>query len=158
MGKYLRASIRTLKRSSRKFENEDVYVQESAFLKDECDTGGLGLYASRPYRKGDVVQEYKGNEISDRAANMKSRSRQYMFDVKGANGKVLFVIDAARASTSSAARYTNAVLDYNDPRRNAEFKQYDQKIYLVASKPIKTHQEIISFYGADTSRVICEKR
>ena len=77
-----------------------------------------------------------------------------MFNVRK-NHKISFVIDAAVASKSSAARYVNSVTSFTDNDRNTEFVQYNQRIYLVAAKQIVKHRELISFYGEDTDKIIC---
>jgi len=46
----------------------------------------------------------------------------YMFEVK-VNGEIIKVIDGALARTSSAARYANTVLEFDDPERNSTFVQ-----------------------------------
>ena len=153
MGKFSEASKRTPKTSSSSFSNDDVYVSQSAYLKS-CKVNGSGLYANRSYDKGDVIQEYRGKIISVDQSNEKSRNKQYMFNVKH-NHKTLFVIDAAVARTSSASRYVNSVSSFTDNDRNTEFVQYKQRIYLVASKKIAKHDELISFYGENTDKIIC---
>ena len=154
MGKFSEASRRTPKTSSRSFSNNDVYVSKSVYLRS-CKVKGFGLYANRYYNKGDVIQEYKGKIISVDQSNEKTRNKQYMFNVKH-NHKILFVIDAAIARTSSASRYVNSVTSFTDNDRNTEFVQYKQRIYLVASKQIAKHDELISFYGENTDKIICE--
>ena len=153
MGKFSEASIRTPKSSSNSFSNNDVYVSLSTYLST-CKVKGFGLYANRSYNKGDVIQEYKGKQISVEHSNQKSRNKQYMFNVKQ-NNKIIFVIDAAVARTSSAARYVNSVTDFTDNDRNTEFVQYKQRIYLVATKRISKKDELISYYGEHTDQVIC---
>jgi len=153
MGKFSEASMRTPKFSSNSFYNNDVYVSQSIYLS-ACKVKGFGLYANRSYNKGDVIQEYKGRQISVEQSNQKSRNKQYMFNVKH-NHKILFVIDAAVARTSSAARYVNSVTDFTDNDRNTEFVQYKQRIYLVATKRISKNDELISYYGEHTDQLIC---
>lgn len=55
---------------------------------------------------------------------------------------------------SSAAKFVNTSLSWYYKERNTEFKQYDKKIYLVASKKIRAWTEIIAFYGEETMRII----
>ena len=153
MGKFSEASKRTLKTSSNSFSNNDVYVSQSVYLQS-CEVRGWGLYANRLYNKGDVIQEYIGKIISLEQSNAKTRNKQYMFNVRK-NHKISFVIDAAVASKSSAARYVNSVTSFTDNDRNTEFVQYNQRIYLVAAKQIVKHRELISFYGEDTDKIIC---
>jgi SET domain-containing protein len=139
-----------------------VYVSVSKYLKERCGSAAdgnmaYGLYASRQYLKGDVIQEYKGRIISEKESNEKRRNIEYMFDVRQGR-KILFVIDAGDPKNSSAARYANSVLDFHDKDRNAEYVQHDRKIYLVASKRVRPNEELLSFYGENTENIICSGR
>lgn len=149
MGKYKDARARTRVGVSPAFRDEWVYVSTSSYI-----SSGYGLYASRTYHKGDVIIEYVGKRISDADAEKKKAHKRYLFDVRGRNRKVLFVLDAASPKVSSAARYVNTTLSYGDPVRNTKFIQYKKRIYLVATRRIQPNREIISFYGADTHRLI----
>lgn len=79
--------------------------------------------------------------------------KKYMFDVKQGT-KVIHVIDSANNVNASAAKFVNAPPSWDSPLRNAEFKQYKLKIYLVAIKNIAQGDEILAYYGADTDRII----
>lgn len=151
--KYNDASVRTSKKSSPTFMNDDVYVSKSIFLKKN-GVDGYGLYASRPYDVGDVIQEYTGIKIDlEQAANKKSH-KNYFFEVKK-NGRTSFIIDAANASRSSPARFVNSIrYEHEEKFRNTSFVQYQQKIYLVAIKPIKKTDELIAYYGKFTETII----
>ena len=151
--KYSDASVRTSKKSSPTFRNDDVYVSKSNFLKKN-GVDGYGLYASRPYYTGDVIQEYTGIKISLEEATNKKTHKNYFFEIK-ANGKIVCIIDAANASRSSPARYVNTIRYAHEERyRNTTFVQYQQKIYLVAIKPIKRDSELIAYYGKFTENII----
>jgi len=148
MGKYANASKRTPKFSSDTYRDDWVYVGRSIFIK------GHGLFAAARYVKGDVIQEYKGEKISDKQADFVSGyCKKYLFDVNVKN-KTIFVINSCDKSKSSAARYINSTLNYTDTRRNAHFVQYKKKIYIVATKTIPIDKEILAFYGPYTFGVI----
>jgi SET domain-containing protein len=125
-------------------------VAPSKFLK-KLRINGNGLYANRNYKAGDVVIEYIGRTITDKEAESKSRFSQCMFDVK-VNGKVIHVIDSANNKYSSAAKFVNSSSSWHSRQRNAEFKQYNQSVYLVATKGIRAGTEIISYYVLYTNR------
>jgi SET domain-containing protein len=97
--------------------------------------------------------EYKGRIISDEEAEAKRQCTQYMFDVKKGK-KIVRVIDGARNRYASAGKYVNSTPTYNDRKRNAEFVQYKMKIYIVATKRIRSGHEILVYYGEDTNRII----
>jgi hypothetical protein len=153
MGKFKEASNRTPSTSSPTFENDDVYVGISTYLKEKDQHG---LFANRDFDENEIIQEYIGKNITNEESNNKKKSTMYMFEVK-VNGRVDKVIDGALARTSSAARYANTVLDFDDPERNSTFVQYNERIYLKASRKIKRFQEIITYYGKNTQNVINAK-
>ena len=152
MGKFQDASDRT---RVGVFADEYIFVDNSQFL-ETLGIEGKGLFAATDYEVGDVIQEYRGKIISDEEAEQKTRSKNYMMDVKE-NHKVIHVIDAANSRSSSAVKFVNTTLTWNDHKRNAEFTQYNKKIYLVATKKIKTGSEILVYYGPDTKRIVTQK-
>jgi hypothetical protein len=152
MGYFSEASKRTPKRSSKTFRNDDVYVAKSKLLNNT----ELGLFANRDYDAGDIIQEYKGKNISDEDAENKTRNRKYMFEVRR-RGNVVHVIDAANSHTSSAVRFVNTSLKRHNKQQNSEFKQYALRIYLVATKQIPKHTEFVAYYGDNTFGVLNEK-
>lgn len=153
MGKFSEASDRTPKKSGSSFRNDDVYVARSKYLK----TKDCGLYANRPFKKGDVIQEYKGRKVNNEDALKLEKTKyasKYLFEVSDGRNKVLYVIDGSDPTRTSAARYANTTIDWDDGARNSEFKQYDKKIYLMASKSINKHKEILTFYGHAVKNMI----
>lgn len=152
MGKYSEASERTVVNIKSDYKDDYVYVDDSMYLQS-LGIKGKGLYANRMYKKGDVIMEYKGILLTNDQANEKARFTQYLFNVKK-DGKIHHVIDGANNRYASAAKYVNSVLDFRDKVRNTEFKQYDKKVYLVASKDIKRNDEFIAYYGDNTIGVI----
>lgn len=130
----------------------NVYVSDSRFL-GSMGINGKGLYASRPFRAREYIQEYLGKKITDEQAERKKRFRNYMFDVKR-RGRVIHVLDGAQKRHSSAARYVNAA--NHASQQNAHFVQSGEHILLRALKPIPKNREIIAWYGADTGRVIAQ--
>jgi SET domain-containing protein len=153
MGKFSEASKRTPSTSSPTFENDDVYVAESSYLKEKNQ---CGLFANRNFGVGDIIQEYIGKHITKEESDNKKKSTMYMFEVK-VNGKIDKVIDGAKAGTSSAARYANTVLKNDDPMKNSDFVQYRGRIYLKAVKEIQKSKEIITYYGKNTHDIINAK-
>jgi SET domain-containing protein len=152
MSRYEEASSRTRIRISRTYKDEYVSVQRSEFLARQ-NYKGLGLYANKKYKAGDVILEYIGKKLTNDEANQKRSHKNYLFDVKQ-NKKVIFVLDGANNKYSSAAKFVNSTLSFTDKKRNAEFVQRNQKIYLIASRPISKGKEIISFYGEHALDII----
>jgi SET domain-containing protein len=155
MGKFSDASKRTPSHSSPTFENDDVYVAESSYVKEKHQRC-LGLFANRNFDEGEIIQEYIGKHITKEESDNKTKSTMYMFEVK-VNGRVDKIIDGANARTTSAARYANTVLKNDDPMKNSDFVQYRGRIYLKAVKKILKSQEIITYYGKNTQDIINAK-
>lgn len=156
MGKYREASARTKPGVTPTYTDDYVYVAPSEYL-GYLKNGDLGLYANRKFYPRDVIVEYLGKKITDSQAERKQKSKQYMFDVKAPGNKIVFVLDGASNKHASAAKFVNTVLSWNDPKRNAEFVQYNQRIYLIASKMIQKGDELLSFYGTETLDIIRAK-
>jgi hypothetical protein len=114
------------------------------------------LFANRNFDKGEIIQEYIGKHITKEESDNKKKSTMYMFEVKKYK-KIIKVIDGANKKTSSAARYANTVLKIDDPMKNSDFVQYDERIYLKASRKIKRFEEIITYYGENTQNIINAK-
>jgi hypothetical protein len=151
-GKFEEASLRTKKGVNTTYHDEYVRVKESEYLK-KLNLTGNGLYAERVFNKGDVIMEYLGKIISDKAAEAMTVHRKYLFDVKKGK-KVIHVIDANNNLVASAIKFVNTVQDWYDQARNSHFVQWNKKIYLVASKRITKGKEFLAYYGPDTDRII----
>ena len=155
LDKFKDASARTPNRSSPTFANEDVYVKKSRFLMDR-KVNGYGLYASRDYQIGDVIQEYTGKVMSLEECKKKRTHRNYFFEVRK-NGQIEFVIDGANTTHSGPARYVNTIrYEEEVPFQNTKFVQKRMKIYLVAIRPIYREDELISYYGKHTEAIISQ--
>lgn len=155
MGKFYDASSRTPSYSSTTFKNRDVYVAPSAYLKNI----GYGLYANRDYGERDIIQEYKGGRLTHRQAlemeadQENTQAKNYLFEVNNGQ-KVNHVIDGSDERKTSAVRFANSTKTWKNKSRNAEFVQYKKRVYMIASRPIKQHSEIITYYGEHTTDII----
>jgi len=94
---------------------------------------GLGLFATRPYKKGERIIEYFGRVIS-KAEEYKSRS-QYLFEVNSRK-----TIDGS--SRENFARYIN----YSH-KPNCEPNIVRGRIWIDAIKNIKEGEELSYDYG-----------
>ena len=96
---------------------------------------GLGLFATRPIKKGTYIVEYSGKRIASRDAE-RLRTR-YLFEVNGR-----WTIDgSARTNT---ARYIN-----HSCKPNAEPVLARKKIWIRAIANIAPGDEITYHYGRD---------
>jgi uncharacterized protein len=96
---------------------------------------GLGLFATRDYKKGERIIEYVGRQISTREAYT-SRSR-YLFEVNRRK-----TIDGM--ARSNLARYIN-----HSCRPNCEPEIERGRIFIDAIKNIRAGEELTYDYGKE---------
>lgn len=96
---------------------------------------GLGLFATRPFKKGERIIEYAGRAIST-AEEYTSRSK-YLFEVHKRK-----TIDGAHRSNT--ARYIN-----HSCRPNCEPEIERGRVYIDAIKPIREGEELSYDYGKE---------
>ncbi|MBN9398871.1 MAG: SET domain-containing protein ['Candidatus Kapabacteria' thiocyanatum] len=127
---------------------QDVYGLKVA--KSNIPGAGLGLFALRPFALGEHIVEYYGEKMTQKEYNLK-----YDDDALGAYGIELnsrYVLDAAKTSCG-IARYA---CDYHGSRRkpNAEYVSDKGRIWVVAVRPIKAGDEILTDYGDEMHRAL----
>jgi hypothetical protein len=124
-----------------------VLLNERGEPERRRSVDGDGLYAAQTLPPFSVVGEYRGAIIAD-AADAKGASN-YRFAVRDLrNGRTLHTIDGENKEVSSIARYANAADTLEQV--NAEFVQFRRRVFLVATRKIRAHEEIITWYGEDT--------
>jgi SET domain-containing protein len=97
---------------------------------------GLGLFASRPYKKGEFVIEYVGDIIDQEEANR--RGGQYLFEV---NKKI--TIDGSLRS--NVARYINHACK----GENCEVRIKKGRVFIHTIKPVLPGEEFSYDYGKE---------
>ena len=115
--------------------------------KSNIPNAGMGLFAERPFKKGQNIAQYGGEVLTTAQYD-----KRYERDAMGAYGVQLDeerVIDA-RKTTAGVARYA---CDYHGSRRkpNAEYVADDEvsQVWIVATRHIKKGDEILTDYGDD---------
>lgn len=100
---------------------------------------GLGLFATKPYRKREYVVTYRGRKLANAEADrLEARGSRYMFEVNSR-----WTIDGS--SRWNKARYVN-----HSCRPNTEaIERRGGKIVYVARRRIKPDEEITVDYGKD---------
>lgn len=98
-------------------------------------SAGLGLFATRPYAKGERVIEYVGRTITE-AETYTSRSR-YLFEIS----KKKTIDGVAR---SNIARYINHAC-----RPNCEPDIAQGRIFIKTLRPIRAGEEFTYDYGKE---------
>jgi len=100
---------------------------------------GLGLFATRPFRKRQYIVTYRGRRIRNAEADkLEARGSRYMFEINSR-----WTIDGSRRWNK--ARYVN-----HSCRPNAEaIERRGPIIVYVARRRIKPGEEITVDYGKD---------
>jgi uncharacterized protein len=100
-------------------------------------SAGLGLFAQKPFKKGEYIVTYRGRRISNAEADeLEARGSRYMFEINSR-----WTIDGS--SRWNRARYVN-----HSCRPNAEaVERKGRKIVYVARRRIKPDEEITVDYG-----------
>ena len=100
---------------------------------------GLGLFATKPFKKGAFIVAYRGRRIPDaEAAKREARGARYIFEINSR-----WAIDGS--SRSNIARYVN-----HSCRPNAEaVPRKDRRMVYVARRRIKPDDEITVDYGKE---------
>lgn len=98
-------------------------------------SAGLGLFATRPYKKGERVIEYVGRTLSDREAE--TSSSLYLFAIN--NKKT---IDGKPAT--NPAGYIN-----HSCKPNCEPYIYAERVFIRARRNIKPGEEFTYDYGEE---------
>jgi SET domain-containing protein len=104
-------------------------------------SAGLGLFATKDFKKGDRIIEYVGNKVKEGSVD-----NRYIFAV---NSKW----DIDGSPRSNVARYAN-----HSCVPNAEAVNEDSRIFIEAIKAIKAGEEITYDYGeAHFKEIIIKK-
>ena len=96
-------------------------------------SAGLGLFAVRPYKKGERIIEYVGCSL--RTAEQYSSRSKYLFEVNSRK-----TIDGAMRS--NIARYIN-----HSCKPNCEPEIVRGRVFIDAIKSIKAGEEFVYDYG-----------
>lgn len=104
-------------------------------LKVKRSSAGLGLFATRDFKKGERIIEYFGREIS-KAEEYSSKSK-YLFEVNSRK-----TIDGTQRD--NFARYVN-----HSCKPNCEPNIVRGKIFIDALKTIKAGEELSYDYGEE---------
>lgn len=100
-------------------------------------SAGLGLYANREYKRGDLIIEYTGETITEEEANR--RGGKYLFEL---NDK--WTIDGK--GRANKARYINHSCV---PNAYPELTYNEKQVFIFAKKKISPGEEITYNYGSD---------
>lgn len=118
--------------------------------KSRIPNAGKGLFTTSPIRKGDVIVEYKGENLTWEQCCKRNKKHPdqapYLFFVSKNN-----CVDA-EYTPDALARYANDAEGYvqiKGKKNNSEYRVIKSKPYIVATAPIKAGAEILVSYGGD---------
>lgn len=98
---------------------------------------GLGLIATKEFKKDDFIVEYKGELIDEDEADR--RANRYLFAINDT-----WTLDGS--DRSNIARYLNHSCK---PNCEAEADEDENRIYIYAKKRIKPGEQLTYDYGKD---------
>ncbi len=108
-------------------KNENVQTKKSQ--------SGLGLFARRDFKKGEMIIEYTGEKITEEEAN--KRGGKYLFELNNE-----WTIDGK--GRDNLARYINHSCK---PNSYPELDDEEEHIYIYAKRNIKSGEELTYNYG-----------
>ncbi|NTW15363.1 MAG: SET domain-containing protein-lysine N-methyltransferase [Candidatus Moranbacteria bacterium] len=98
-------------------------------------SAGLGLFAAREFRKGETIIEYVGTRVP--SSDEEVGTNRYLFRVNAS-------WDIDGSPRWNTARYVN-----HSCRPNAEAVNRRGRIFIVARRRIREHEEITYDYGRE---------
>ncbi len=119
------------------FNTMNQTVLQEKLPKVKRSSAGLGLFATAPYQKGDLVTEYTGEVITEKEANR--RGGKYLFELNDN-----FTIDGK--GRANLARYINHSCK---PNCYPELNEDETKVFIFAKKKITPGEELTYNYGKD---------
>jgi SET domain-containing protein len=108
-------------------KNEHVQTKKSQ--------SGLGLFAKRDFKKGEMIIEYTGEKITEAEANI--RGGKYLFELNDN-----WTIDGK--DRKNLARYINHSCK---PNCYPELDENEERIFIYAKRNIKSGEELNYNYG-----------
>ena len=108
-------------------------------------SAGLGLFATRPYKKGELVVEYTGEVISD--AEAQRRGGRYLFELNNE-----WTIDGK--GRENIARYINHACK---PNCYPELTDDETQVFIYAKRAIEAGEEFTYNYGTYYFKVMFGK-
>lgn len=100
---------------------------------------GLGLFATKDIKKGDVIIEYVGRMLDCRKPEHDAIENKYLFELNGR-----WTIDGA--SRKNIARYANHACR---PNAESDVQSRNRRVFIKAIKNIHPGDEITYDYGSD---------
>lgn len=113
----------------------NMYTMKNENVKTKKSQSGLGLFALRDFKKGEMIVEYTGEKITEEEANR--RGGKYLFELNSE-----WTIDGK--GRENLARYINHSCK---PNCSPELDEEEEHIFIYAKKNIKAGEELVYNYG-----------
>jgi SET domain-containing protein len=116
--------------------------------KSQIPSSGLGLWAEKDFKRGDVIVKYDGDKITWKECEKRNEAQ------KGYGGYYLYIskrkcVDA-QYTLWAKGRYANdatGLTRIEGLRNNARYEIIKGEAYIKASRNIKAGEEILVSYG-----------
>lgn len=100
-------------------------------------SAGLGLFATKEFKRGDFIIEYTGERITDEESNRRG-------------GKYLFVLDKETVIDGKRREHTARYINHScKPNAEAEIDEDARKVNILAKRKIIPGEEITYDYGKE---------
>ena len=122
-------------------------MKQVVVRKSTIHNAGLGLFALRDFRKGEVVVEYKGRVLNQAQADRLYPGGVIMeYGLQIAKGRYI----DAKSKTSCFGRYVNAAVGHRMPNLRFVIPQHARtanRAKMIAIRDIKKGEELFVKYG-----------
>jgi uncharacterized protein len=116
--------------------------------KSQIPAAGLGLWAEKDFKRGDVIVSYDGERITIKECEKRNTA------LEGGGSYYLFIsktkcIDAQH-TLSAKGRYANdakGLTRIDGLRNNARYEAIKGQAFIIASRNIRSGEEILVSYG-----------
>lgn len=116
--------------------------------KSQIPAAGMGLWAEKDFKRGDVIVSYDGERITLKECERRNT------ELEGMGNYYLFIsktkcIDAQH-TTSAKGRYANdakGLMRIEGLRNNARYEARKGQAFIIASRNIRAGEEILVSYG-----------
>lgn len=116
--------------------------------KSTLPKAGLGLFTEVPFKKGDKIVEYEGDQYTwaECLKRAEEGKANYVFYITAKKCVDAYDCPNALARYANDAKGLSRVKGINN---NAQYEVIKGKPYIVATKRIKPGEEILVSYGKD---------
>jgi hypothetical protein len=123
-------------------------MYNNVYIKKSTICNGIGIFANKKFKEGDIITWYYGLIVDN---NYRYKYNKYVIEYKSLNMKkyMIGISDIKNIKGKGLAQFANDAIyiKLTGKTNNAYFTQNGRYIFLIASKNIKKHDEILVSYG-----------